>query len=83
MIPTCAVCESRLVAQRSQQLGVCASCATLAGRTRYGDLQHTPTCPGPRIVRFDGTRFAQLTCQACAATAVVPRRTEWTEEVSQ
>jgi len=79
MTNTCTICSGRLVAARSRRLGVCAACAALAGRTRYGDLEHTPTCQTPQVVRFDGTRYAQLVCRACGTTAVVPRRVEWRE----
>lgn len=72
----CTICSGRLVAARSRRLGVCAACAAQAGRTRYGDLEHTPACPGPQVVRHNGTRFAQLTCQGCGAIAVVPRDTD-------
>lgn len=43
------------------------------------DLEHRSDCPSPQVVRHDGTRFAQLTCHGCAATVVVPRRSEWRE----
>ncbi len=78
-IPACSVCGRTVVAHRSRRLGVCAACAAQAGRTRYGDLEHTTTCQTPQVVRFDGTRYAELVCRACGARAVVPRRTEWTD----
>lgn len=79
MTDTCTVCSDTLVAAKSRRLGVCARCATIAGRTRIGQLEHRTECPGPQVARFDGVRFAQLVCRACAATAVVPRRVEWRE----
>lgn len=44
-----------------------------------GQLEHAPYCPGPRVVRHDGTRHAQITCSACGAWTTVPRRVEWTD----
>lgn len=79
----CTICSGRLVAARSRRLGVCAACAAQAGRTLYGELEHTPSCETPQVVRFDGTRYAELVCRSCGARAVVPRRVEWTEEAAQ
>lgn len=42
-----------------------------------GELEHAPGCPGPRVVRHDGTRRAQLTCTACGRWVTVLRRNEW------
>ncbi len=42
-----------------------------------GELEHAEHCPGPRVVRRDGTHAAQLTCTACEAYVCVTRRTEW------
>lgn len=49
-------------------------------RPEVGQVEHRPDCPGPRIVRRDGTRAAQLTCTACEAYVCVTRRTEWRDK---
>ena len=46
-------------------------------RPESGQVVHTDACPGPAIVRRDGTRIALLTCTACEAWTTVPRRNEW------
>ncbi len=46
-------------------------------RPEVGQVEHKADCPGPRLVRRDGTRVAVLICTACCRWVTVPRRNEW------